>query len=472
MKPSIKSLFPVTLAATLLITGCGGSDDDFNIPINPIGQPVAVNDSFNVIGNGQLQQAAPGVLANDTPNGATLTLATNPGLGAVTVNNDGSFTYTPNAGQANTTDTFTYTLTNAAGSSTATVTIQIGQLGSFVDNSAPAGGDGSRQLPFQTLAQAAAANGANPVVFVVAPGSGAYTENLSLQPGQSIQSSNAGQATINGRLTLSANNRVSNLRLLNSPGTAINATNASDGSIDQVTIEGATGTGSSLVNATGTFTFSRCTLNNIASHGLIASADNSSLTWTVSDTNFNNISGVVAVGTNITNTAAQNITVNNCTGTNVDKFVVVDANTTGTNVGLNMNNNTANGGTGRGLDILLQGSSNFLGLVAGNTITGMDFEGILGDISGTAQARMRFTNNRTENNLPNRGVVISHSGGNPNTGAIFNGNTSDGYSFLQNGFGTFAIGDFAQFSAASANVGAFATSGTINDVPENTLGIP
>ena len=67
------------------------------------------------------------MLANDSdPNpGATLTaiLVSNPSHGTVTLNSDGSFTYTPTAGYAGT-DSFTYEANNGqANSNVATVTL-------------------------------------------------------------------------------------------------------------------------------------------------------------------------------------------------------------------------------------------------------------------------------------------------------------------------------------------------------------
>ena len=72
--------------------------------------------------------AANGVLANDTnADGGTLTavLGTRPAHGSLTLNADGSFSYTPNAGFWGT-DSFTYTATDGhATSAPATVTITV-----------------------------------------------------------------------------------------------------------------------------------------------------------------------------------------------------------------------------------------------------------------------------------------------------------------------------------------------------------
>ncbi len=100
--------------------------------------PVASADSYTV-NTPPLTIAAPGVLANDTLNGATITsfgastgkeqpaagTATSTAKGGtVTLNADGSFTYTP-AGGFSGSDTFVYVLKNAGGESPATVTLTV-----------------------------------------------------------------------------------------------------------------------------------------------------------------------------------------------------------------------------------------------------------------------------------------------------------------------------------------------------------
>src|SRR5262249_62013629 len=72
--------------------------------------PVAVNESYSVSKNNPLTVAASGVLANDTDaNGDALTavLVSGPAHGTLTLNANGSFTYTPAAGYAGA-DSFTY----------------------------------------------------------------------------------------------------------------------------------------------------------------------------------------------------------------------------------------------------------------------------------------------------------------------------------------------------------------------------
>ena len=97
------------------------SDDD-------PGTPVASNDSYSGGKNSVLTIAKPGVLANDTdPNNRALTaaLVAGPAHGTLSLNGDGSFTYTPATNFVGT-DSFTYDATDGlATSSAATVTLTV-----------------------------------------------------------------------------------------------------------------------------------------------------------------------------------------------------------------------------------------------------------------------------------------------------------------------------------------------------------
>jgi len=96
----------------------------------PVNQaPTAGNDAYDTPGAGQgLTVPAPGVLGNDTdPDGPQPLVARNasaPSQGSVSLNSDGSFTYTPTLG-ATGSDSFTYEAYDGALATTATVTINI-----------------------------------------------------------------------------------------------------------------------------------------------------------------------------------------------------------------------------------------------------------------------------------------------------------------------------------------------------------
>ena len=171
-----------------------------------VASPIAVNDTYQTIGNVQIViPAAQGVIqSNDlNPNGSgTLTVtkvnATNvPGggsatastsHGSVTLSSDGSFTYTPNAGDRASSDAFTYTLDNGTGlTDTATVTININGMIWFVDNTPGPNGDGRLNSPFRELGGAGnsfnanATDAAGDSIFVYTGNSGAiaYTDRES-----------------------------------------------------------------------------------------------------------------------------------------------------------------------------------------------------------------------------------------------------------------------------------------------------
>jgi len=109
-------------------------------PVDPADAPAAAADSYVTNQDEPLTVSASGVLANDTDDdGAENLLASvilDPGHGDLTLNPDGSFTYTPDTGFAGT-DYFNYYATDPGGLvASATVTITVNAI-----NHAPAAGD-------------------------------------------------------------------------------------------------------------------------------------------------------------------------------------------------------------------------------------------------------------------------------------------------------------------------------------------
>jgi uncharacterized repeat protein (TIGR01451 family) len=182
--------------------------------------PIAVNDTYQTIGNVNISVAAgQGVLANDiNPNGPanqlTITAfdATSTGGGTVSVNTtDGSFTYNPAAGYRGPTDTFTYTLGNGTGkTSIGTVTINISGMLWFVNSAAVTNGDGRLTTPFNCLVgtgcfDPAAADQTGDNIFLY---SGNYTGGLTLLDTQRLIGQGASQSilTITGLAAPSGSN--------------------------------------------------------------------------------------------------------------------------------------------------------------------------------------------------------------------------------------------------------------------------
>ena len=142
--PNASSDVTVTFDSTGLGAGtytgdlCVSSND----PVNPLVKvpltltvflneaPVAVDDSYTTMEDTPLSVPAPGVLANDTDGDGDPLMAvldSNPSNGSVTLNSDGSFSYTPDAGFFGT-DSFTYHANDGvADSNVATVTITVEQ---------------------------------------------------------------------------------------------------------------------------------------------------------------------------------------------------------------------------------------------------------------------------------------------------------------------------------------------------------
>ncbi len=155
--------------------------------------PAAVADSFDAIGNTGLfvgttrpstqagKEITGSVLDNDTdPDTPLANLVAEPVTdapttlgGTITIESDGNFTYHPDDADVGVTDTFTYRVCDSSpcnagtvASSTGTLSLQLTGQVWYVRNNEPAGGDGTSDTPYDTLAEAEAASGTGDTVFV------------------------------------------------------------------------------------------------------------------------------------------------------------------------------------------------------------------------------------------------------------------------------------------------------------------
>lgn len=198
--PNVAALYNFTYT----ISDGNGGQDTATVTVNVIAPPIAVNDRIATPVNSPTGRNAPGLLANDTLNGATITAHTDPASGTLnTFGTDGSFTYTPANGFSGD-DTFTYTLTNSAGSSTATVTIYVDVL-PFVTSTNPV--NNSQTVPlnstitinfsepvFTTNAFSISPN----IAFAQSPADGNTTSSFVLTPSQPLTSGTTYTVTVNG----------------------------------------------------------------------------------------------------------------------------------------------------------------------------------------------------------------------------------------------------------------------------------
>lgn len=139
--------------------------------------PVAFNDAYTSLGNvGISVPTGSGVLANDIDPDNVVSLAvasfspTSANGGAVSVTANGSFTYTPAPGFRGT-DSFSYSLTDndpLTPNSTGQVTIQVGPVIWFVNNTAAGPGSGTLAAPFNSIANfmTLAADQTGDVIFI------------------------------------------------------------------------------------------------------------------------------------------------------------------------------------------------------------------------------------------------------------------------------------------------------------------
>ncbi|MCG6118731.1 MAG: Ig-like domain-containing protein [Aquimonas sp.] len=188
-------------------TANGGVDTsaavNFSITVNPVNDPPVVVPPTSVavhrhIGIAIASANAANLLANvsdvDGPGGApfSVTVQTNAATaqgGRVSIAADGSWSYTPPASETATADSFSFQVCDSGvpappACTTATATLALsGEAVWFVNDDAPAGGDGTLARPFQTLSAAVTAASVNTKIFKF---SGSYIGGVTLKNGQQL----------------------------------------------------------------------------------------------------------------------------------------------------------------------------------------------------------------------------------------------------------------------------------------------
>ena len=325
--------------------------------------PIAVNDTYNLVGNTPLTvNAANGLLANDLEfNGDPLTFGTfTSGVtgGTVSVNSDGSFTFTPTTGFSGVAS-FTYlTKDAAAGNSdqSATVTLNVSAPVWYVDSAAAGGGDGSFAKPFQTIGAAATAaagdisSGVNNIIFVENAGSTyTATSGITLANGEQLLGDGSSLTSVNGNTVgLSSANPTFSV----SSGNAV--TLGSGNTISGINITD-TGSGAGIINATNS-TVGTLTLSNI--HVTSASGAGISLTHggTVTATGTNSITTGSGIALDVVNTniGAAGLTFHDISDNGGTEGIVL--NTTGSVAGLTVTGTGISAGSGGTIQGNVQGA--------------------------------------------------------------------------------------------------------------------
>ena len=271
-----KTLAILLLAGTTFLAGCGDSEEFVFNPQNPIqlAPPICVDDAYTTNADTPLSvNAANGVLANDTPNGADITFdATSAQGGTITGLADGSFTYTPPANFTGS-DTFDYTLGNSGGVVTCTVTITVQAVnGYFVDATNGNDGTGSFNggLPFATVQAAVSAAPINADI-VVRPGN--YTGTVNLKDGQRLLGS--GSALVNpqgvnrpeltGPVVMADGNTLDFLRVEGTNGSSVDVSDQDGGTVTNCEFANTTNTGGGVagLSVTGSWAINNNTFENL-----------------------------------------------------------------------------------------------------------------------------------------------------------------------------------------------------------------
>ncbi|MCB0168567.1 MAG: cadherin-like domain-containing protein, partial [Anaerolineae bacterium] len=465
-----------TLSYTIIIQNTGDTDATnavFNdtidnnttfVPNSLETSPLARNDSYSTVGNVQLTvPVGTGVLANDDdPDGSgglsvTVTAGGTANGGTFAIAADGNFSYNPPPGFSGV-DTFTYNLTDGEGNNNgAIVSITVGPVVWFINNTAGGPGDGRFTSPFNSIANfnTIAADDPGDYIFVY-QGSGAYSgamtllnnqqligegDGLTISPNLSIA---AGTRPTIANVNLASGNTVSGLNISTNTGTGISGTSVGTLTISNVSVSNSGGPGVSLSNGvlsvafdsvssnggtngislsgvTGSFASNGGTIQNSTSHGVL----------------LNNTSGAMTAfsftNSTVSASGGDGLRVSLAGNASLGKAEVASSTFTGNNIGVNLvTNDTANMGFDIHNNPTMSGTSTQVnisaldpthnnstgptmeGYIRNNTITtsptGSTFIGLWVVSDGDGDITVDINNN-TITNFGESGIAVESRGG-------------------------------------------------------------
>ena len=301
--PTQTGSFPVSIVATDA-NGCTG-----NLAVTINVAPKIVAESFTDVGNTQL---AGGVAAPATPSVSVSSLAANdlsdaaityaivsaPSQGTVSLNSNGTFLYTPAAGNV-TAATFTYTGTsNGVTSAAVTATINFSGKVWYVQAGGGAG-DGRSNTPFNTLPSTL--GGTGDFIYVEKEVSGTTPGGITLQTSQQLIGAGAtlNVPTAGTILTIAGN-------AANTPTLTGTITLASSVTVNGIDMS--TGASTAITNGGTTVTGVNFTARNVTTTsgtGISITGTGNNVTMTLTSLT----TGSAVNGVNLTNTAG-NVTIN------------------------------------------------------------------------------------------------------------------------------------------------------------------
>ncbi|MBT9314082.1 beta strand repeat-containing protein [Leptothoe spongobia] len=410
------------------VTDAGGLTDVQDLTVTVTDEvenvdPVAQNQTYSTFGNTVLEVAGADIPGNEATsvtsttslltgatdaNGDTLTTLaetkTTTAGGSVTINADGSFFYTPEAGDVSVADTFTFTVLDGNGGSsvgTATINVSSDRIW-YVDDDAAAGGDGTSANPFNSLVplntggSSDGLDGAGDTIYVL---DGTYTSGITLENNQSL----LGQAVdlvVDGTTLITGSN--ANRPSLSNPG-ANAITLASGNTVRGLGITGATTQNGIVGTNVGNTLIDNVTFTGLALEAAQLTNSTSNATITLQNNTVNSPNSTTGVELEVISNGASNVTVNVTDNTlsNVsNSAILVDGNGNGTvNTTISGNNITVDNAGSPTIEVDQAGNGTLTALINNNTILGQlnDTDAIFVVANnGTGTLNATITNNSND----------------------------------------------------------------------------